>query len=119
MLFAKSESNPRLLAHAVRSPWPAAAVDLALVDITTNKILDMGACFDYFHEISHITATEQQIGKIPYKNRNILSDAMQRFNFIPYEKEFWHFDFTIHEIQHPIDIPIDNKLKNLNVDELI
>jgi hypothetical protein len=24
MLFAKSESNPRLLAHAVRSPWPAA-----------------------------------------------------------------------------------------------
>jgi hypothetical protein len=31
MLFAKSESNPRLLAHAVRSPWPAA------LDVT-NKV---------------------------------------------------------------------------------
>jgi zinc D-Ala-D-Ala dipeptidase len=91
------------------------AVDVVLIDAKTKEPLNMGACFDYFDEISHANVGEEQIGQEAYDNRVILTAAMQAHGFIPYEFEYWHFDFHVQAIKEPIDIPIEAKLKSLNV----
>ncbi|NQY42818.1 MAG: peptidase M15 [Legionellales bacterium] len=91
-------------------------VDLGLLNINTNEILPMGACFDFFDEISHLSATAEKIGDEAYSNRELLSMAMQKHDFIPYEKEFWHFDFYRQEAEAPINIPITKELTNINTD---
>lgn len=82
------------------------AVDLVLIDLKTKQLLDMGTCFDFFDVLSHTTATAEQIGQDAFRNRQILSNAMQKFGFIPYEEEFWHFDFHKREVDEPMDMPI-------------
>jgi len=90
------------------------AVDLTLIDLNTTEELNMGAVFDFFDELSHTTATAEDIGIDAFNNRKTLSKAMQNHNFIPYRFEFWHFDFHIKETNHPMDLSIDKSLKGLN-----
>jgi D-alanyl-D-alanine dipeptidase len=64
-------------------------VDLSIVDVKTNKELDMGSSYDYFGEASHpffknITTSQK-------KNRLLLRTIMIENGFIPYENEWWHF----------------------------
>lgn len=91
------------------------AADVGLIDLSSNKILDMGACFDFFDEISHLTATAETIGQEALDNRNILSEVMQANHFLVFEYEFWHFDFKHQPITTPIDIAITKNLKGLGV----
>jgi D-alanyl-D-alanine dipeptidase len=70
----------------------------------------MGACFYFFDELSHVTIKEERIGAEAYRNRIM---AMQRHSFVPYEYEFWHFDYHIKETDKPIDIPITEKSEQL------
>lgn len=93
------------------------AVDLVPIDLETKQPLNMGACFDFFDVLSHTDVKEERIGLEAYTNRRILSQAMQEYGFIPYQYEFWHFDFEVQEVNEPIDIPIEINLKNLNVPE--
>jgi D-alanyl-D-alanine dipeptidase len=81
-------------------------IDLSLIDLNTQQLLDMGACFDYFDEISHTTAPPEIIGKAAFANRQILANAMQQAGFIPYEKEYWHFTFAERECAEPMDFEI-------------
>lgn len=83
-------------------------VDLSLIHLTTHELLDMGACFDYFDEISHATATIEQLGKHVFQNRMLLSNAMQEAGFLPYPKEFWHFTYHEREADGPFDFEITN-----------
>ncbi|MEO8401753.1 MAG: M15 family metallopeptidase [Gammaproteobacteria bacterium] len=85
-------------------------IDLTLIDLKNKTLLDMGACFDFFDELSHSTATVEMIGVDALKHRQILSNAMQAVGFIPYEKEYWHFTFREREIEVPIDIAITAEL---------
>ncbi len=89
-------------------------IDLSLIDLQTGKLLDMGACFDFFDPISHATATAKDIGQIAYDNRLILSEAMITAGFIPYEKEFWHYEFHEREVETPLDFAITAELQGLN-----
>lgn len=93
------------------------AIDLTLMDLKTQQLLDMGACFDYFDELSHDTATAKDIGDEAYKNRQLLTEVMQAEGYTLYPYEYWHFDFHIKEIDEPMDLPINVSLKGLNVDE--
>lgn len=52
------------------------AVDLTLIRLSDLSFLDMGACFDYFDELSHETATIEQIGVDAYQNRQRLTCVM-------------------------------------------
>lgn len=64
-------------------------VDLTIVDIKTNKEIDMGSAYDFFGEKSHPSyknITEKQKG-----NRMLLRRLMLKNNFKPYENEWWHF----------------------------
>ncbi len=65
-------------------------VDLSLVSLTPPfEQLDMGTVFDFFSPRSWLgatglTATQEQ-------NRALLQQTMQKYGFIPYSKEWWHF----------------------------
>lgn len=88
-------------------------VDLVLID-THGKELDLGACFDYMDKLSHYTATADEIGETAIRHREILSSTMQKYQFIPYPFEFWHFSFGDKMITEPMDIAITPDLKGLN-----
>lgn len=91
------------------------AVDLTLIHLNDKSFLDLGACFDFFDELSHHTATTEQLGEIAYQNRQHLLNIMQQQGFQPYPTEYWHYDYHILEIDEPMDLPIESTLKNWNV----
>ena len=64
-------------------------VDLGLVNGNTGKLIDMGTTFDFFGEASGVDYTNLTDSQI--KNRKILQEAMTRFGFRNYPKEWWHF----------------------------
>lgn len=80
-----------------------AAVDLTLID-TTGRELDMGTAYDDFTEKAH--SNYKDLPEKILANRKILSDAMQKFGFIPLESEWWHFDFKDWKKYSILDIEI-------------
>ena len=80
-------------------------VDLTLLDMKTGKVVDMGAPFDFFSEVSHpdyTGITEEQ-----YENRMLLQKVMVRNGFKPFECEWWHF--TLENEPYPetyFDFPV-------------
>ena len=60
--------------------------------------LDMGSNYDLFDPKSH-TKTDQ-IDSLQQKNRLLLKDAMEQFNFVNYELEWWHFSYQS-EVSYP------------------
>lgn len=64
-------------------------VDLTLVDMGSDREIDMGSPFDFFGEKSHpdypgVTAQQRE-------NRMMLRDVMLRHGFEPLDCEWWHF----------------------------
>jgi len=67
------------------------AVDLTLIDLKSGKELEMPTAFDDFTEKAmhnYMNLTQKAL-----QNRKILRDVMSKFGFIPYESEWWHYDF--------------------------
>lgn len=65
------------------------AVDLTLYSLATGELLPMGTDFECFDERSHhgasgLTAEEAE-------NRQLLLYLMEQSEFLPYEKEWWHY----------------------------
>jgi len=65
------------------------AVDLTLVDVHTQKELDMGTPFDDFTELSF--HKNREISPLAQKNRLLLLGLMTEGGFDFYEKEWWHY----------------------------
>lgn len=65
------------------------SIDLTIVDLKTNKELDMGGPFDFFGEISKTYS--KQITKKQLENRLILKKVMEKYGFKNYSKEWWHY----------------------------
>lgn len=64
-------------------------VDLTLINWETKQEIDMGSPFDFFGGISNFYfkgITDKQ-----RKNRALLRALMGKYNFRPYNKEWWHF----------------------------
>ena len=64
-------------------------VDLTIVDLKTNKELDMGSPYDFFGTSSHIKYPK--LTKRQKENRELLQNIMRKNNFRPYTNEWWHF----------------------------
>jgi len=64
-------------------------VDLSIVDVKTNKEVDMGSSYDFFGEKSH--PSYKKITEAQMKNRMLLRTIMIKNGFIPYDNEWWHF----------------------------
>ena len=62
---------------------------MSLVEISTNKELDMGTIFDYFGVESHTFSDD--ITEKQKSNRLILYEIMSQNGFKNYSKEWWHF----------------------------
>lgn len=66
------------------------ALDVSLAD-KNGTLLNMGTDFDDFSENSHYANTN--LDSEERKNRKILRNLMAEFGFIPYDKEWWHFNY--------------------------
>lgn len=66
-----------------------AAVDLTLID-SLGFELDMGTPFDDFTEKAGYFS--QDVSETAKENRRILRETMIKFDFTPYDGEWWHFD---------------------------
>ena len=64
-------------------------VDLTLVDMKTEREVDMGGTFDYFGALSHPDYTD--IPEEQYAMRMLLREVMVKHGFRPLEEEWWHF----------------------------
>ena len=98
-------------------------VDLTLLDMATQKDLDVGGTFDYFGSLSWAENTEN-ITQEQASNRKMLRDMMISHGFHPLNEEWWHFTldnepypdtyFTFpvnsHQVKKPVDFSV--KLKN-------
>lgn len=67
------------------------AVDLTLVDLSSGKEVEMGTPFDTFSAAAH---TANATGVVA-ANRQRLKTAMEREDFAAYDKEWWHFSFSV------------------------
>ena len=80
-------------------------IDVSLVDITTNKEIDMGTIFDYFGIESHTfydNLTENQ-----KENRLLLYEIMSNNGFQNYSKEWWHYTLKNEPFQKYFDFLIN------------
>ena len=98
-------------------------VDLTLLDMATQKDLDVGGTFDYFGSLSWAENTEN-ITQEQASNRKMLRDMMISHGFHPLNEEWWHFTldnepypdtyFTFpvnsHQVKKAVDFSV--KLKN-------
>lgn len=114
-LQKKDLSELGFVKNTVSNHCFGSTVDLTLINLKNNELLPMGACFDFFGENSYVTAPPDVIGADAFHNRMILSAAMQKFGFVPYPKEYWHFDHAVRDTIFPIDIEIDATLKGHGV----
>ena len=71
------------------------AVDLTLINLATKGEITMGTPFDNFSPAAH---TKNARGVI-LKNRELLERVMERQGFVNYEKEWWHYSYTV---QNPV-----------------
>ncbi len=67
------------------------AIDLTLVDIVTGSELDMGTPYDTFSEMAH---TANAAGDVAV-NRLRFVTAMAREGFANYDREWWHYSYTV------------------------
>ena len=71
------------------------AIDLTLINLATKGEISMGTPFDHF---SPAAFTKNAHGAIA-QNRQLLKRVMERQGFVNYEKEWWHFSYTV---QNPL-----------------
>lgn len=67
-------------------------VDLTIIELNTERSLDMGANFDFFGPISwpHTPLVSAQ----QKSNRLLLHNLMIQAGFLSYSKEWWHFTLS-------------------------
>ena len=75
------------------------------LDQGNSNDIDMGSNYDLFDSISH-TKTDL-ISSQQQKNRLLLKDAMEKFNFLNYELEWWHFSFQSSDTAIYFNFPIE------------
>lgn len=66
-------------------------VDLTIIDLNSNRELDMGTHFDFFDPLSH--TANSRISESQHANRVTLKSAMERNGFKNLKEEWWHFTF--------------------------
>ena len=82
-------------------------IDLSIMSLDqgNSNDIDMGSNYDLFDSISH-TKTDL-ISSQQQKNRLLLKDAMEKFNFLNYELEWWHFSFQSSDTAIYFNFPIE------------
>lgn len=66
------------------------AVDVTLIDLKSKQELEMPSGYDDFSEKAHTNYTDAT--KSTIKNRDLLIKTMEKYGFIVWKNEWWHFD---------------------------
>jgi D-alanyl-D-alanine dipeptidase len=74
------------------------AVDLAIIDLSQNKLIDMGTDFDTFEKLSQPVYEWKflktgELSQQAYENRCLLRFMMKRAGFNTIPSEWWHFSY--------------------------
>ena len=80
-----------------------AAVDLGLLD-ATGALLDFGASFDFFEDLSATSSPD--VSESARANRARLCRLMEMHGFRNYALEWWHFGFPVPDETPFFDAPI-------------
>ncbi len=86
------------------------AVDLTIIDLSTKKELDMPTGFDNFTDSAH-----HDFVFLPEKvlaNRRLLKETMEKYGFVEFPTEWWHYSLPDPERFAPMDISFGDLLKN-------
>ncbi|HMG00015.1 MAG TPA: M15 family metallopeptidase [Gemmatimonadaceae bacterium] len=67
------------------------AIDLTLIDLTTDREFEMGTPFDSFSAAAHTANASGEAAT----NRQRLKAAMEREGFVNYDQEWWHFSYDV------------------------
>ncbi len=67
------------------------AVDLTIIDLSTQKELEMPSPFDDFTKKSYHSYKDLPLSVI--ENRELLKNIMTKHGFILYQAEWWHYDY--------------------------
>jgi D-alanyl-D-alanine dipeptidase len=78
------------------------AVDLTIIDLSTQKPLDMGTGFDNFTGAAHHDHTN--LTSAVLQNRKLLKDVMEKHGFKPLNTEWWHYSFISAKEFHVLDL---------------
>ena len=81
------------------------AVDVTLIDLKTEKELQMPTKFDAFTTKAHVAYTN--LPEEVLNNRYLLISTMEKYGFKVYPTEWWHFDYKGWENFDIIDIPFE------------
>lgn len=105
----EKEPDPRYAADPAKGSGHnrGISVDLTLIDLKTNRPLEMPTGFDNFTDSAHqdfMSLSPRIIG-----NRNLLKEVMEKHGFIALPTEWWHFSWP-----HPEDFDV----LDLDFDEL-
>lgn len=78
------------------------ALDLSIIDLKTNKELDMGTGFDFFGKLSQPAyewyfLRDSSLSCAAFDNRQLLRDVMKKARFRPIPSEWWHFSICSKE----------------------
>lgn len=67
------------------------AIDLTIINLSNGKELNMGTGFDNFSDTAHHTFTKLPADVL--QNRKLLKSTMEKYGFISYADEWWHYSW--------------------------
>lgn len=98
-------------------PTPSYLPGQPLIDCTApqavrfpDNSIDMGTGFDCFDTMAN--TSDPRINGEQTKNRTLLLEGLERYGFVNYDKEWWHFTYRPADIGEPFpdtifDFPVD------------
>ena len=87
------------------------AIDLTIIDLKTNKELNMGTGYDNFTDSAHHSFTPYFSAEI-IANRTLLLTTMMNAGFKKFDTEWWHYSWTGKEQYDVLDFSF-KKMKKL------
>ncbi|HTQ64804.1 MAG TPA: M15 family metallopeptidase [Puia sp.] len=81
------------------------AVDLTIINLKTKKEIKMPTGFDNFSDSAH-----HDFMKLPddvLKNRKLLKETMEKYGFIAFETEWWHYSLPNPEKYEILDLSFE------------
>ena len=84
------------------------AVDLTLIDFKTGEELNLGTGFDNFTDSAHHSF--KSLPQPVLQNRGLLKAVMEKYGFVAYNEEWWHYTFKSDVKFEVLNVPF-RKLK--------
>lgn len=104
MMWDSLDLPPDRKFNYLSPPWEISlhnygcAVDLGILDLSQNKLIDMGTDFDTFEKLSQPAYEWQflrsgELSRGAFDNRRLLRSVMKHAGFNPIPSEWWHFGY--------------------------